>query len=384
MAQYSEHSKISTLPVTDIPDYPDFATLRDRILYICRSKLLFSDLVINQDSPILLRQPSGPVAVSDEIVSREDLQVLFSEIEPQWESLIKIRAFDRAKDLDDMRIRLNCYTSRSQKRLGCVIRRFGREPMSLDEIGLKPNCQAFATFMKGLVLIIGDTSQGKSTTIAALLDQINKTRGGHILTIEDPIEGTIPNRRCIVTQREVGPEADVVSYEFGAKDALRQRPDIVLIGEIREAPEARASVALAEAGPLVFATMHAKSTEVAVEKLVGLLGDTPAAARTVANILKGTICQALLPSTKGDGWHLATECMTVTPDLAKCIETRNFAGLRPLIERGARTGSHSMNAELFALYKTGQITREEAHRSTTDPEKFDMIFGPAPTAPANP
>ena len=137
------------------------------------------------------------------------------------------------------RIRANCFTFQGKKRLGCVIRRFPKEPLALGKLGLRAHEQSFARLTSGLVLIIGDTCQGKSTTIAAMLDEINKHRSGHIITIEDPVETLIPQRQCVITQREVGADGDVESFYLGALDALRERPDVIVIGEIRDAQTAQ-------------------------------------------------------------------------------------------------------------------------------------------------
>ena len=152
----------------------------------------------------MLRQPKGLVAVTDSPITKEELEEFFEVIEPNWSERIADRAFDRSIDLHTARIRANCFTFQGKKRLGCVIRRFPKEPIALAELGLHRDEQEFARLTSGLVLIIGDTCQGKSTTIASMLDEINKQRSGHIITIEDPVETLIPQRKCIITQREVG------------------------------------------------------------------------------------------------------------------------------------------------------------------------------------
>jgi twitching motility protein PilT len=305
------------------------------------------------------------------------MEEFFEVIEPNWEERISDRAFDRAKDLHSARIRLNCFTFQGKKRLGCVIRRFPTEPMALDQLGLRQNSQDFAKLYSGLVLIIGDTCQGKSTTIASLLDQINKTRSGHIITIEDPVETLIPQRKSIITQREVGTDGDVQSYYLGALDALRERPDVVLIGEIRDSQTAQEALALSESGPLVFATLHARSTELGLQKMLRLLGNTDTQAQALSTSLRGVICQALLPSISGEKYHLATECLTVNPETARLIESRNIGGIRPLLEKleqAADSGCHTMNSDLKQLLKAKKITLEDARKATTDRVQFDALF----------
>jgi twitching motility protein PilT len=378
--EHQKYSLIETLTFAETDDLPVQGTLIEQIVHLLNSNTAFSDIIIHQNSPIMLRQPKRLVAVSDIPITLEELEEFFGVIEPDWEERIHDRAFDRSKDLYSARIRANCFSFQGKKRLGCVIRRFPTEPMSLAEIGLRQCSQDFAKLHNGLVLIIGDTCQGKSTTIASLLDQINKTRSGHIITIEDPVETLIPQRKSIITQREVGADGDVESYYLGALDALRERPDVILIGEIRDAQTAQEALALSESGPLVFATLHARSTELGLQKLLRLLGNDDASAQALSNCLRGVICQALLPSMQGDSYHLASECLTVDPEVVRLIESRNIGGIRPLLEartRIAGSGSHTMNDELQGLIKAKKVSIDDARKATTDRLKFTELFKPA-------
>ena len=185
-------SQIPTLSYVENEDHPVFGTLVEQILHLLNSRLIFSDIIIHQNSPLMLRQPKGLVAVTDSPITREELEEFFEVVEPNWAERIADRAFDRSIDLHTARIRANCFTFQGKKRLGCVIRRFPKQPLLLSELGIEPDAQALAQFRSGLVLIIGDTCQGKSTTIASILDDINKRRSGHIITIEDPVETLIP------------------------------------------------------------------------------------------------------------------------------------------------------------------------------------------------
>lgn len=372
-----QYSLIETLTFNETGGLPVLGTLIEQIVHLLNSDTVFSDIIIHQNSPIMLRQPKRLVAVSDTPITREELEEFFEVIEPNWDERIKDRAFDRSKDLHSARIRANCFSFQGNKRLGCVIRRFPTEPMALAMIGLRQCAQDFAKLTNGLVLIIGDTCQGKSTTIASLLDQINKTRSGHIITIEDPVETLIPQRKCIITQREVGADGDVDSFYLGALDALRERPDVILIGEIRDAQTAQEALALSESGPLVLATLHARSTELGLQKLLRLLGSTDAQAEALSTALRGVICQALLPSAQGDSYYLATECLTTNPEVSHLVASRNLAGIRPLLEtlgQEPKSGCHTMNEELQVLVKAKKISLDDARRATTDRLKFEEMF----------
>jgi len=375
-----QSSQIRTLSYVENEDHPVFGTLVEQILHLLNSKLIFSDIIIHQNSPLMLRQPKGLVAVTDSPITKEELEEFFEVIEPNWSERIQDRAFDRSIDLHTARIRANCFSFQGKKRLGCVVRRFPREPLSLDQLGLRPAEQDFAKHTSGLVLIIGDTCQGKSTTIASMLDQINMTRSGHIITIEDPVETLIPQRKCIITQREVGKDGDVESYYVGALDALRERPDVIVIGEIRDAATAQEALALAESGPLVLASLHARSTELGLQKMLRLLGNSEAQSQALASALRGVLCQALLPSLKGERYYLATECLTSNPEVQRIIESGKLAEVRGLMDGTgkANAGCHSMNAALVHLLREKKISIDDARNATTDRIGFaDMCVGAA-------
>jgi twitching motility protein PilT len=375
--EHQKYSMIETLTFAESKGLPVSGTLVEQIVFLLNSNTVFSDIVIHQNSPIMLRQPKRLVAVSDTPITREELEEFFEVIEPDWEDRIHDRAFDRSKDLYSARIRANCFSFQGKKRLGCVIRRFPTEPMALAKTGLRQCAQDFAKLHNGLVVLIGDTCQGKSTTIASLLDEINKNRSGHIITIEDPVETLIPQRKCIITQREVGTDGDVESYYLGALDALRERPDTILIGEIRDAQTAQEALALSESGPLVFATLHARSTELGLQKLLRLLGNGQPQAQALSNSLRGVICQALLPSLQGDTYYLASECLTVNPDVAQLIESGNMAGIRPLLQKLGDvpdSGCHTMNEELQRLVQAKKVSFDDARKATTDRLEFADMF----------
>jgi twitching motility protein PilT len=372
--EFHQSSQIPTLSYIENEDHPVFGTLVEQILHLLNSRLVFSDVIIHQNSPLMLRQPKGLVAVTDSPITREELEEFFEVIEPNWADRIADRAFDRSIDLHTARIRANCFSFQGKKRLGCVIRRFPKEPLALAELGLLAHEQAFARVTNGLVLMIGDTCQGKSTTIASMLDEINKTRSGHIITIEDPVETLIPQRKCIVTQREVGLDGDVESYYLGALDALRERPDVIVIGEIRDAETAQEALALAESGPLVLASLHARSTEQGLQKMLRLLGNDEAQKQALAHALRGVLCQALLPSLEGNRYHLATECLTVDPAVARLLEAGDLGAIRESLNGGRVPHSHTMNSSLEKLLSGHKVSVDAARAATTDRVGFSDLI----------
>ena len=372
--EHHQSSQIPTLSYLENEDHPVFETLVQQILHLLNSKLVFSDVIIHQNSPLMLRQPKGLVAVTDSPITKEELEEFFDVIEPNWQERIRTRAFDSSIDLHTARIRANCFRFQGGKRLGCVIRRFPKEPIALSALGLWDDEREFARLTSGLVLIIGDTCQGKSTTIASMIDEINRQRSGHIITIEDPVETLIPQRKCIITQREVGADGDVESYYLGALDALRERPDVIVIGEIRDAQTAQEALALAESGPLVLASLHARSTELGLQKMLRLLGNSDAQAQALAHALRGVLCQALLPSVEGNRYFLATECLTPSAAVMRMLEAGDLGGIRAQMNGGQDPGCHTMNAALEELLAGHKVRLEDARNATTDRVGFaDMI-----------
>lgn len=349
-------------------------TLPDQILALTSSGIVFSDIFVHQDSPLIIRQPSSMVIASQLEISKEEIEDFFEKLNPNWKAQIAERAFDVATNLSNARLRANCFSYEGRTKIGAVIRKFPTEPLPLDSLGLRDDSIAFAHSDQGLFLIVGDTCQGKSTTIASMLDEINKNRSGHIVTNEDPVETLIPQRKCIITQREVGLNGDVQSYYLGALDALRQRPTVFMVGEIREEEVARETVAIQEAGPIVFATLHSQTPEQAISKMIRLLGNTDSAAQTLSQSLKGILCQALLPSTNGDRYYLVTECLTVNAEIAKLIESRNYVGIRAALETAPNC--HTMNGDMLPLYREGKISYLDAKRASTDRGKFNVQFKP--------
>lgn len=372
-------SSIHSTPVLESNQFENFDKddLIAFLVELLSSNIRFSDILIHQDAPILLRQAKRLIAVGDWIVTKEMISKFFMTIEKNWLQRIEKRAFDRARLLSNCRIRANCFTFESGTRLGAVIRKFPKEPFDLESIGLRANAQNFAKLESGLILVVGDTCQGKSTTIASIVDKINKTRAGHILTIEDPIETLIPSRKCMVTQREVGPDADVDSFYSGTLDALRERPDVVMIGEIRDAETAREALALSEAGPLVIASLHARSVDMGITKFLRLLGDEKHHSQAFANALQGIVCQALVPSIDGETYKLATETLTMNENFSRLIENRQLNSIRTTIDSlkaNPTSGCHTMNSDLFELCKKGEILAVDAIKASTDKEQLSIML----------
>jgi twitching motility protein PilU len=215
---------------------------------------------------------------------------------------------------------------------------------------------------RGLVLVVGATDSGKSTTLAALIDHRNTYTRGHILTIEDPIEFVHSHKGCVITQREVG--VDTASFSAGLKSALRQAPDVILIGEIRDLETVESAIHFSETGHLVLATLHANNANQAVERVINFF--TPDAHAQIyqqlALNLRGIVSQRLLPRSQGLGRVAAVEVMLNTPRIADLITKGEIGALKEAIETNAQDGSRSFDQALYDLYRGGHISLEEALR----------------------
>jgi len=271
------------------------------------------------------------------------------------------------------RFRGNVYKQR-----GCVamaIRQIPYEITSVEQLGLPPIVSTLADRPRGLVLITGPTGAGKSTTLAALIDKINRERRGHIITIEDPIEFIHRHRRCMVNQREVG--ADTQSFTRALKYALRQDPDTILIGEMRDLETISAALTIAETGHLVLATLHTNSAAESINRIIDAFPSHQQSQvrAQLSFVLEGVVTQILLPKKKGRGRIAASEIMICTPAVRAVIRDEKIHQIYSLMQAGKKHGMQTMNDSLQVLYLQGMITKEEALRTSADPKEFLRAVG---------
>jgi twitching motility protein PilT len=224
----------------------------------------------------------------------------------------------------------------------------------------------FTNRQKGLVLITGPTGSGKSTTLAAMLDKINATRQAHIMTIEDPVEYIHHHKKCIVNQREVG--ADTASFPTALKYVLRQDPDIILIGEMRDLETIEAALTIAETGHLVFATLHTNSTYEAVNRIVDVFpSDQQKQILTqLAFTLEGVVTQQLIPRSRGTGRIMVSEVLVCTPAIKAVIREAKVHQIYSLMQAGQKYGMQTMNQALLQVVLDKQLTPEDAMDRSTD------------------
>jgi twitching motility protein PilT len=271
------------------------------------------------------------------------------------------------------RFRGNVYKQR-----GCVamaIRQIPYEIQSIEKLGLPAILNRLAERPRGLVLVTGPTGSGKSTTLAAMLDKINRERRGHIITVEDPIEFIHRHQSCVVNQREVG--ADTKSFQAALKYALRQDPDVILIGEMRDLETIAAALTIAETGHLVLATLHTNSAAESVNRIIDAFpahqqGQIRA---QLAFVLEGVVTQTLLPRTRGKGRVVASEVMICTPAIRAVIRDEKIHQIYSLMQAGKKHGMQTLNDSLQSLYLQGDVSMEEALKRSPDPQELLRAVG---------
>jgi twitching motility protein PilT len=277
------------------------------------------------------------------------------------------------------RFRGNVYKQR-----GCVamaIRQIPYEIISIEKLGLPPIINKLSERPRGLVLVTGPTGSGKSTTLAAMVDKVNRERKGHIITIEDPIEFIHRHQNSMINQREVG--ADTKSFTAALKYALRQDPDVILIGEMRDLETIAAALTIAETGHLVFATLHTNSAAESINRMIDAFpAHQQAQIRAqLAFVLEGVVTQTLLPRAKGKGRVVAAEIMVCTPAIRAVIRDEKIHQIYSLMQAGKKHGMQTMNDALQMLYMKGEVTLEEALKRSGDPTELLRAVGePVPAS----
>jgi twitching motility protein PilT len=264
--------------------------------------------------------------------------------------------------------------------VGMVLRQIPYEILSLQQLGMPAAVTKLAERPRGLVLVTGPTGSGKSTTLAAMLDKVNIERKGHIITVEDPIEFIHMHKSSTVNQREVG--SDTKTFASALKYALRQDPDVILIGELRDLETIGAALTIAETGHLVFATLHTNSAAEAVNRIVDAFPSHQQSQirAQLAFVLEGVVTQSLLPRAKGKGRVCAVEVMICTPAIRALIRDEKIHQIYSLMQAGKKHGMQTMNDALQQLYMQREVTLEEALKRSSDPTELLRAVGePVPS-----
>jgi len=266
------------------------------------------------------------------------------------------------------RFRVNIYVQRGS--LGAAFRLIPAKLKTLDELGLPPVLHELATKPRGLVLVTGPTGSGKTTTLAAVIDEINSTRRDHIMTIEDPIEFLHWHKRSIVNQREIGPDA--TSFAEALRGALRQDPDVILLGEMRDLETIATALTAAETGHLVFATLHTQDAPSTVDRLIDVF---PAVQQEqvrvqIASTLQGVITQTLVPRADGDGRVAALEILLPDDAVRNLIRQAKVEQIYSIMQTGGKRGMQTLEQSLAELIARGAISQETALSRSSRPEQL--------------
>ena len=274
------------------------------------------------------------------------------------------------------RFRGNCFKQRGC--VGMVIRMIPFSLKTFEDLGLPPILAKLAEKPRGLVLVTGPTGSGKSTTLAAMIDKINKERKGHIITVEDPIEFIHRHQSCIVNQREVG--TDTKSFSTALKYALREDPDVILVGEMRDLETISSALTIAETGHLALATLHTNSAAESINRIIDVFpsNQQQQVRAQLAFVLEGVVTQTLLPKAKGRGRAMACEIMVATPAIRALIRDDKVHQIQSALQSGKKHGMQTMNDALYQLYISREVVRDECLRVSGDPNEFLRMIGEKP------
>ncbi len=323
-----------------------------------------SDLFITSGSPPAMKVDGKIQTVSKQVLAPSHTQMLarsimndkqVSEFEETQECNFSIALPGVA------RFRVNAFIQRGST--GLVLRIINSEIPSFEELNLPNTLQDISMTKRGLVIFVGGTGSGKSTSLASMVDYRNRNSYGHIITIEDPVEFVHDHRNCLVTQREVGVDTD--SYEIALKNTLRQAPDVILIGEIRDRETMEHAIAFAETGHLCLSTLHANSTNQALDRIINFFPDErrQQLLMDLSLNMKGLVSQRLIPRLDGAGRIPAVEIMLNTPLMADLIFKGEVHEMKTLIAKSNEAGMQTFDQALFDLYETKQISFEDALRN---------------------
>ena len=342
-----------------------------------------SDLHLSTGSPPLMRVHGSMQRIKFRDLGPKDMEALIFEImTEEWkERFASSMDIDFAYEIEELaRFRVNVFWQR--KGLGAVFRTIPSKILTADDLGFPEVIRRFCMLTKGLVLVTGPTGSGKSTTLAAMVDLINETRAEHILTIEDPIEFTHPNKKCLVNQREVG--TNTHSFANALRAALREDPDVILVGEMRDRETIELGITAAETGHLVFGTLHTSSAPKTVDRVIDVFPDAQQSQirAMLAESLKGVISQVLLRKKGGDGRIAAHEIMVGTSAVANLIRENKIHQIPSIIQTGRKEGMQLLDQHILEYLMAGAIDPTEAYMKASNKQAFKQYLEGKPDGTA--
>ncbi len=335
-----------------------------------------SDLHLTAGSPPRIRVDGLLKATEFDTLTKEESQKLVYGVlsEDQIARFEKDLELDFSFGVDNLgRFRTNVFLQRGS--VGAVFRLVPHAVRSFDDLGLpRKVCTDLCDVPKGLVLVTGATGSGKSTTLAAMIDHINVGGNYHIMTVEDPIEFVHKNKNCLINQREVG--TDTHGFKESLRHVLRQDPDVVLIGEMRDMETIEAALTISETGHLTFATLHTSDAVQTINRIIDVFptGQQQQVRTQLSFVLTAVFCQQLVPKSNGKGRALAGEIMLATPAVRALIRENKAHQVYSIIQVSGKMGMKTMNQSLYELYRAGHLTFEDALLVSGDPEDLKKTF----------
>jgi twitching motility protein PilT len=330
-----------------------------------------SDLHLTIGNHPMIRKNGALEPLANLLLTKDVLERLIYETmnDEQWALAVTRHDFDYAYEVPGLsRFRGNVFYN--QQGIAAVYRTIPTRIKTVQELGLPKAISALADVGKGLVLVTGPTGSGKSTTLASIINLINETRDANILTIEDPIEFVHPSKRCKVTQREI--HRDSHSFKAALRSSMRQDPDVILVGEMRDYETISLALTAAEMGILVFGTLHTNSAAKTIDRIINVFPaeERDSARGLLAGSIRGIVAQQLCPTKDGAGRCAAVEILNFAPSLPNLVRTGKAASLVSLIETSGSQGMQSMDQCLQKYYDEGKITGRTAYLKALDKKKF--------------
>lgn len=345
----------------------------DRLILMCREEQA-SDIHMSAGMPLMMRVHGRLTETLAQPSEEETAEMLYGLLSEAQRAL-----FDGGHDVDfaletsdGNRQRVNVF--RQKNKIAATIRLLNNHIPKLSELHMPELLNRLAEEPRGLILVTGPTGSGKSTTLAAMIDHINETRAEHIITIEDPIEYTYESKRALIHQRETG--RDVTDFAAALRSALREDPDIILVGEMRDYETIMAALTAAETGHLVMSTLHTTGAAQTIERVIDACptGSQNQARTQLATVLKGVITQCLMPVVGGGGRIAGTEILLGTDAITNLIRENKTHQMGSVMQSGAAMGMHTLNMDLRRLVQEGYIDKQTAFQYTNDRRDLEQYF----------
>lgn len=345
----------------------------DRLIIYCREERA-SDIHITAGMPLMMRVHGRLEQTLMQPDEEETTQMLLGMMDEKQRAL-----YDSGEDVDfamktsdGNRQRVNIF--RQQRKIAATIRILNNKIPTLEEINMPPLLYNLAEEPRGLILVTGPTGSGKSTTLSAMIEHVNRNRSEHIITIEDPIEYTYESKMSLIHQREVG--RDVTSFAAALRSALREDPDVILVGEMRDYETISAALTAAETGHLVLSTLHTTGAAQTMERIIDACptGSQNQVRTQLSGVLKGVITQCLMPVVGGQGRVAGTEILLGTDAVCNLIREGKTHQIGSSMQSGANVGMHTLNMDLMRLVREGRIDRATAYQFTNDKRDLEQFI----------